>query len=524
MNQMHKVLFMLIAMAAIMLAAVGLNKAYLGYNSQRWKEERYSRYENVQAEAEEIKVIITELSQDEEAIRHFLAENMEAFEEDINIKGGITGAIADDLADHFIDDSNLWGDGLSDDDLSGNRLSEGSISDNRLADSGISGNRLTDNDISDNRIADSGVSGNWLTGNDISDNRIAGSSISDNSLSRHGLTGNGTDAEGTQAGSVSANGISGNGMADGGISANDLSAGSVSDNYMFFTGASGNSVSGNGVSGNGVSGNGIADDNQAEEILARIRSGKLTLSERRKLQGSYMETIAVNQADKKVIASNMTDFSNMKIACLGDSITAATNLESRENYLQYSYPSKLKEILGAAEAVNLGIGGSSVGRYWDNAFVDRYQKIPADTDIIIVMGGTNDGFCVTADDIGDMTERAPDTFVGDLDQLMRGLKENYPDALIIFATPLPNVLHDILRKDRDYLLPQENLVNIINRLGVEYELPVIDLYNSNILDSHDAANIYNFLPDGVHCNPAGYQILAEHFGAEIIKIYESDNV
>jgi lysophospholipase L1-like esterase len=56
-------------------------------------------------------------------------------------------------------------------------------------------------------------------------------------------------------------------------------------------------------------------------------------------------------------------------------------------------------------------------------------------------------------------------------------------------------------------------------LGEEYQIPVIDLYNSNLLDSHDAANIFNFIPDGVHCNPAGYQILAEHFAAEIIRMY-----
>ena len=47
--------------------------------------------------------------------------------------------------------------------------------------------------------------------------------------------------------------------------------------------------------------------------------------------------------------------------------------------------------------------------------------------------------------------------------------------------------------------------------------------NSNILDTHDAAVIYNYMPDGVHCNPSGYTILAEHFAAELIKIYEQEN-
>ena len=57
-------------------------------------------------------------------------------------------------------------------------------------------------------------------------------------------------------------------------------------------------------------------------------------------------------------------------------------------------------------------------------------------------------------------------------------------------------------------------------LAAEYEVPVIDLYNANLLDTHDAAVIYNFMPDGVHGNGAGYEILAEHMAAEIIGLYE----
>lgn len=248
-----------------------------------------------------------------------------------------------------------------------------------------------------------------------------------------------------------------------------------------------------------------------------------TLADKRKVRGSYMETQMQNDMDQNVITDSTYDFSDISIACLGDSITQASNLENMDNYQQYAYPTRLKEILGAESVANLGIGGSSIGRYWDNAFVDRYKEIPKDTDLIIVMGGTNDGFCLTQEELGTLKERKPKTFIGDLDELMRGLKTDYPDATIVFATPLPNVLHDMLKKERDYLLPQIILVNAIKYLAKEYEIPVIDLYNSNILDTHDAAVIYNYMPDGVHCNPEGYTILAEHFAAELIKLYEQNN-
>ena len=324
---------------------------------------------------------------------------------------------------------------------------------------------------------------------------VSGNEISENQL---------WDVSGNKVGDISGNGfydVSGNRIFD------------VSGNRLM-------SVSGNTVSGNSISGNAIQKD--AFPGGGTSENGGSTLLEKRKIRGSYIETRKQNGIDKKAISENDVDFSEISIACLGDSITEAANLSDMENYQQYSYPTKLKDLLGAESVVNLGIGGSSIGRYWDQAFVDRYQEIPEDTDLILVMGGTNDGFCLSENELGTMEERKERTYIGDLDELMRSLKRDYPDATIVFATPLPNVLHDILRKERDYLLPQSLLVNIMKQLAAEYEIPVIDLYNSNILDTHDAAVIYNYMPDGVHCNFDGYTLLAEHMAAEVIRLYEMD--
>lgn len=403
---------MVIAMFAIMIAAVGIDKGMKVYNAKKWEKERVERYEMARADVAQIQMTISELSQDQAAIEAFIEENKEYFEEmleggteegkqDVPPSNGMEQETGEDLTQ---------GDG----DVSGNELSD------------VSGDSLHD-----------------VSGDSLPD--VSGNSLGD---------------------------VSGNGM-------DDISGNSLED-----------------VSGN-------------------------TLLEKRKIRGSYAETILRNGTDKKLIAESRTDFSEMKIACLGDSITAAANLESMEDYQQYAYPAQLQKILGAGEVVNLGIGGSSIGRYWENAFVDRYREIPGDTDLIIVMGGTNDGFCMHEEEFGTMEERKENTFIGDLDELMRGLKENYPDATVVFVTPLPNVLHDMLRKERSELLPQSRLVGAMKQMAAEYEIPVIDLYNSNILDSHDAAIIYNYVPDGVHCNPAGYKILAEHFAAELIQMYEA---
>lgn len=406
MNKVNRFLLMLIAMAAIMLMAVGVDKGMKFYEHKKWESEREVYYEEARTDIAKMQATLQTLSEDQEALVSYLEEY------ELNEQA-------------------------SDNSISENRTEDMSVSDNNAFSDQFFGNQVSEND----------VSGNTISGNQISGNEI-----------------------------------------DGQVSGNEVSGNQISGNIL------GNTVSGNSVSGNSLQ----------KEICA-----------------SYEETIRINHEDKKIIAESTIDFSDKKIACLGDSITAATNLEGQENYLEMSYPYQLGKVLNAGEMVNLGIGGSSIGRYWDNAFVDRYKEIPEDSDIIIVMGGSNDGFCASEKELGSLQEREKRTFAGDLDELLKDLKKDYPDAEIVLVTPLPNILHDMLRRDRKDLLPQSSFVAIMKQLSEEYEIPVIDLYGSGILDSHDAAVIHSFIPDGVHGNEMGYRYLAEHIAAELIRIEEA---
>ena len=117
-------------------------------------------------------------------------------------------------------------------------------------------------------------------------------------------------------------------------------------------------------------------------------------------------------------------------------------------------------------------------------------------------------------------DRSPRTFWGDLDELMDGLEEDYPEAEVIFLTPLPNSLQDYLKEERKYLMPQEKFGEVIRFLAKEHGFEVFDLYNSNILDGHDKDNVLHLMPDGVHPNAEGYRILGEHIAAELIRLLE----
>lgn len=442
----------MIAMVAILLIAVGADKVLQYLEQSKYERQCREQYVQNQAQAEQLRTQIEELSQDEAAVETFLQEHAVDDPEDGD----------EDVLQEFLTASTR-------DNGSGENASEKSASDRESVSEDMLSGEDQVADVSEN----DGVT--VVSGDDISDNHI-----SNRDFSGH---------------TISGNAVSGNGIFDNTIS--------------------GNGVSGNEISVNSVSGGGISLTTVSGNILVRP-----TLRERRLGQSSYMETIEWNEADREVIGQSTRDFSDIKIACLGDSITQAANLENMEDYQQYSYPTKLAEVLGAKEVVNLGIGGSSLGRYWQDAFVERYMEIPEDTDLILVMGGTNDGFCLHKENVGNFEERSPHTLIGDLDELMRGLKENYPDMEVIFLTPLPNVLHDILRKERPELMSQRVIVDSMIALAKEYELDVIDLYDSNLLDSHDAAVISNYMPDGVHCNPDGYQILAEHIAADLIRLQD----
>ena len=410
-------MLMLIAMAAIMLLAVGIDKGLQRHERKMWEIKREAVYEEARADIASMQANIQTLSEDPEALISYIEENELNYTEKKEV---------------FLEEPDR-------------AEGDGSVSDNEAY-----------KGEAENLVSGNSVPGNLVYGNFVSGNSVSGNSESENSISGNSISGN------LEWGSF-------------------LPGGLVSGNLLF-------------------------------------------PGEEREICASYENTMKINRQDKKIIADSEVDFSDCKITCLGDSITAASNLDTIENYQSMSYPSQLGEILGAEEVVNLGIGGSSIGRYWENAFVDRYQEIPEDTDVILVMGGTNDGFCASEKELGSLEKREKDTFTGDLDELLFGLQKDYQDAQIVLITPLPNVLHDLLRKSRDYLLPQSAFVRVMKQLGEEHGIPVIDLYNSNFLDTHDAAVIHALMPDGVHGNETGYRMLAQHIAAQLILIEEEEGV
>lgn len=223
-----------------------------------------------------------------------------------------------------------------------------------------------------------------------------------------------------------------------------------------------------------------------------------------------------NAYDRKILAEQPYDFSDVKIACLGDSITEGINgATGKADGL--TYPEVMKEVLGAEEVYNLGIGGSTIGDYWTAAMVNRYMEIPKDTDIIIVYGGINDVFSGTDVTIGDLTELKENTFCGDLDTLLKGLRMNYPTSWLILVTPMDSVTVEEVRVLNPDMEPIEDYINAMCTLAEKYNVDVIDLFHNNFLNSYDQG-VYDAYVPGCHPTDEGYRVLGEHIAKEVIRI------
>ena len=247
-----------------------------------------------------------------------------------------------------------------------------------------------------------------------------------------------------------------------------------------------------------------------------------TLKENEAIRSSYDETMERYEQAKKIIEEKNIDFSDIKITVLGDSLTDGMGLEDYEK-AEYNWPSQLQRILGCKEVVNMGIIGSTVENLKDrDPMYLRWKNIPDDSDIIIVMGGTNDALNQEFYDIGSPEERAENTFCGDLSEMLRGIRLTYQTKdhyckLIYINPPMSGISAAYQAMRPDEFLEQKEYAQAINEIAVSEGFEVIDLFNNNILNSCDGdtyEKLYNI--DGLHFNKDGYTMMANYIASQII--------
>lgn len=213
-------------------------------------------------------------------------------------------------------------------------------------------------------------------------------------------------------------------------------------------------------------------------------------------------TLTTTKGNYKILISDIysgklqKNWENKVISAIGDSITDGFGSSDGNGYLM-----KLSDILNLKRINNYGVASTAIGGTDDTAFVNRflneslstYQEIDSETDLIFIFGGHND--FETQGNLGDTTN---ETLYGSLYLLYNGLKEKYPSATIVFATPLQraeeggnNFMRGVARIIKDYCDTNN--------------IPVIDLYNESGITIENSST---YLMDGVHPNDEGYTLVA----------------
>jgi len=260
----------------------------------------------------------------------------------------------------------------------------------------------------------------------------------------------------------------------------------------------------------------ICEEAESETLVNVNDTTKDTPTQCQETKTSYDKTKEINNFDKQVIATNTIDFSDTKIAFLGDSITAGVGLEEigvEENV----YTTVVKRALNPEEVYRFGYGGYGMS-YLGDSLLDKYENIPFDTDIIFVLAGTNDVYDGSEDEMGSLNDLSTGTFFGDTYKLMTSLQTRYPDAEIIFLTPLSTITNTWYQEMLPDMLPMERYVNAIKAIGEKTGVTVWDLYNENLLDSYDENVLAEYSVDGVHPGVAGHRVLGEHIASELIRM------
>lgn len=200
-----------------------------------------------------------------------------------------------------------------------------------------------------------------------------------------------------------------------------------------------------------------------------------------------------------------------KINFLGDSITEGAGTSSHDKMF-----TMLIEREYGAICQNYGIGGTRIARQktptnekYDRDFISRVPEMDNDADIVVVFGGTND-FGHGDASIGTMSDRTPYTFYGALHCLYTALIEKYPGVPIVVLTPLHRITEDIPTGDNKPapVGTLKEYVNIIREVAEYYSLPVLDLFKESGLQPKIPVIQQKYVPDGLHPNDAGNEILA----------------
>lgn len=224
-------------------------------------------------------------------------------------------------------------------------------------------------------------------------------------------------------------------------------------------------------------------------------------SEEETSSGTQSDTSADPLAPNKLAWKDVDEDGVIRVACVGDSITAGSEPVTYPNYLQ-EYLNFLSTVDGNQyEVKNHGKGGAAVRDepenigsrfYYDD--VSYTSSLTYTPDVVIVQMGTNDGAF-------DNLANADNYFKTDY---YTYLIKPYLDkgSYVVLATP-PCASNDIHPEGVN-----GKISTLVRELATEHSLPLID--TNKLTEGREES-----FPDGLHGNTSGYSLLAQIYYSQV---------
>lgn len=198
---------------------------------------------------------------------------------------------------------------------------------------------------------------------------------------------------------------------------------------------------------------------------------------------------------------SITAFSQIKVACVGNSITYGAFIENREIM---AYPQQLDRLFGDDwEVVNFGSNGATMLKsgnspYWDlPLFKQAKDFLP---DVVIIMLGANDSKPQNWD-------AYKQDFKQDYKDMVQEFQNLNSKPFIVLGFPVP-VFAD--RWGITKIIVEIPITEIIKQIATEQKLEMINFY-SVLKDSGD------LFPDKIHPNAKGAELMAGEASKVLLK-------
>lgn len=251
-------------------------------------------------------------------------------------------------------------------------------------------------------------------------------------------------------------------------------------------------------------------DNRVEEMKVYLSKGSGFWPLPIETHG-YFETFENSTTSLPEIKSVSSAWSGKKMIAIGDSITSGYNLTGTEMPWSAQTASMLN-----MDFVNYGIGGSEIAQFVEgndsyNPMSIRYADMDDDADLVLVAGGTND-WSHNHTELGTIEDTSVNTLYGALNTLCSGLKAKYPNAKIIFMTPIKRFpggyIYDY-NTVNDYGFDLNKTCDVIKEVCEKYDITVLDMFTISNLDPTNAENQAKYFTDGSHPNYLGATDMAQ---------------